>query len=130
MAENVVYGPADVATGVLRFLRGHEVDAVAEVPLDMRPGTVHASRVAGEPISAVQESASVLIECWDSTQRASFALARRLWALFAAVSRKNQEAFPGLTVFEATPSMPVEYPQTPPLTLTWSTSTSTPPTPA
>ncbi|WP_126416356.1 hypothetical protein [Trueperella bialowiezensis] len=73
-------------------------------------GLVRVSRTGGSPINAKQERAQVLIEVWADSQRDSFLLARRLWARFASVSREDQAAFPGLVVYEAVPSMPVEYP--------------------
>lgn len=105
-----VFAPADIATGVQRFLRDRGYDARAEIPLDMAPGLVHVTKTGGQPVSAKQERALVVVSVWKDSQRESFYFARDIWALFAGVSRDDQDAFPGLVVYEAVPSMPVEYP--------------------
>lgn len=102
--------PADVATGVQRFLRDKGFDARSDAPLDRKPGLVRVSRTGGSPTSPKTETAQVLIEVWDVSQQASFELARRVWAAFAIVSQDHQEAFPGLLCYKATPSIPLCYP--------------------
>lgn len=105
-----LYGPADVATGVQRFLRGLGFDARAQAPLDKSARMVRVSKIAGSPQTAKTETATVLIEVWDTTQVDSFYLARDIWARFAQVSKDDQGEFPGLVCYSAVPSMPVEYP--------------------
>lgn len=106
-----IVAPADVATGVQRFLRDLGYDARADVPLDRGPGIIRVSRVAGRPHESRKgEQTSVLVEVWKEGQQSSFMLARELWARFAAISINDQSAIPGLLTYEAIPSMPVENP--------------------
>ncbi|QOR47582.1 hypothetical protein INS90_10105 [Trueperella pecoris] len=107
---SVIPVPADVATGVQRFLRDRGFNAMADVPLDRGAGLVRVSRVGGTIRNQRQEEAKVLVEVWENGQQASFLLARRVWKEFAKVSREDSGAFPGLYQYDTVPGVPVEYP--------------------
>lgn len=109
MSEEM-YAPADIVTGVLRFLRSLGFDARADVPLDSERGLVRVSRISGDPATAKTEVAQILIEAWHVSQPESFRFARDIWARFALVSKNDQDAFPGIICYEAIPSMPVQFP--------------------
>lgn len=103
--------PGDVVAGMVAFLVAHGVDARTNLPVDFPPGTVRVSRVGGGQVNVSQDEASVLIEVWEKDQPSGFALARRIYALIAAVERSQQDAFPGLTCYEAYPEQsPLQYP--------------------
>ncbi|MFP7706356.1 hypothetical protein [Trueperella sp. LYQ141] len=105
----VIPGPADVVAGVVAFLRARGFPASTQNMLDPAPGAVKVTRTGGA-MDGKQDKAQILVEVWHTDQGACFDYARRIWAEFAAVSRDDQEAFPGLTVYEAVPSIPLQYP--------------------
>ena len=104
-----VPGPADVVAGVIAFLRQLGYPASTQMPLDPPPGTIKVTRTGGRMDGKV-DRAEVLIEVWEADQSSCFELARQVWAQFAAVSRDDQEAFPGLVCYGAVPSIPLQYP--------------------
>lgn len=105
-----VYGPADVVAGVIGFLRGHGIKASSKVPAVRENGMVRVTRVGGQPRSFYEDEALILVEVWHTSHEASFDLARHVWGLVASVSVDDQDAFPGLVVYKATPDMPLQDP--------------------
>ena len=104
-----VPAPADVVAGVVEFLRERGYPARTQNSLDPEPGAIKVTRTGGQMVGK-QDNAQVLIEVWHASQPECFDLAREIWGQFAAVSRNDQHAFPGLVVYEATPSIPLQYP--------------------
>lgn len=96
------YAPPDVVAALVAFLRSHGFNATTRVPTTRQPGMVRVSRTGGFPRSLVQDEAEVLIECWHTSQDASFDLARSIWVLIAAI--EEQETIPGLTTHRIEPT--------------------------
>lgn len=114
----VVRCPPNVVAGVIAYLRARDFDARTRVPtrrIDGRavpdPGAemIRVTRVGGEPDNPAQDTARILIEVWAQDQPASFRLARRLWAIIAAID--DQDALPGMVAHHVAPAtMPLQFP--------------------
>lgn len=104
-----IIGPADVVTPVVLLLKGLGFQAAAVAPEQKPAGTVRVSRTGGGPVNQVQDVAEILIEVWELDTNRGFDLARDIWAVFARISRDDQEAVPPLTVYEVVPSVPLQH---------------------